>query len=67
MANALFLGERALQIIADDKIAAAVVAGEFDKLPGLGRPHPIFDEPYDPDWWVRRRLRELPRPDASPR
>ena len=50
------LGERALQIIADDKLASAMAAGEFDNLPGLGKPHPVFDEDYDPNWWLRRKL-----------
>jgi hypothetical protein len=56
MADPLLLGERALQIIADDKLATALAAGEFANLPGLGKPHPIFDEDYDPNWWVRRKL-----------
>jgi len=56
MADPLPLGERALQIIADDKLASAMAAGEFDNLPGLGKPHPIFDEDYDPNWWLRRKL-----------
>jgi len=30
--------------------------GEFAALPGLGRPHPIIDEPYDPHGWFRRKL-----------
>jgi hypothetical protein len=47
---------RAIEIIADDKIRAAQAAGQFDNLPGLGRPHPIFDEEYDPHWWIRRKL-----------
>ena len=47
---------RAIRIIADDKIEAAIRAGEFDALPGLGQPHPIFDEPYDPNWWIRKKL-----------
>ena len=48
------LSDRAIQIIADNKIRAAIEAGEFDNLPGLGRPAAIFDEPYDPYWWIRR-------------
>ncbi len=48
--------DRALEIVADDKIRAAIEEGQFANLPGLGRPHPIFDEPYDPHWWVRRKL-----------
>ncbi len=48
--------DRALQIVAEDKIRAAMADGQFEKLPGLGRPHPIFDEEYDPHWWIRRKL-----------
>jgi hypothetical protein len=48
--------DRAIQIIAEDKIRAAIADGDFDRLPGLGRPHPIFDEEYDPHWWIRRKL-----------
>jgi hypothetical protein len=51
------LSDRATQIIADNKIRAAIEAGEFDNLPGLGQPAAIFDEPYDPHWWIRRKLR----------
>jgi len=51
------LSDRAIQIIAENKIRAAIEAGEFDKLPGLGQPAAIFDEPYDPHWWIRRKLR----------
>jgi hypothetical protein len=50
------LSDRAIQIIADNKIRAAIEAGEFDNLPGLGQPAAIFDEPYDPHWWIRRKL-----------
>jgi hypothetical protein len=45
----------AIQIIADDKIRSAIERGEFDRLPGLGRPH-YFDLSDDPDWWIRRKL-----------
>lgn len=48
--------DRALRIVAEDKIRAAIAAGEFDNIPGLGKPHPIIDEPYDPMWWIRRKL-----------
>jgi hypothetical protein len=45
----------AIQIIADDKIRSAIERGEFDRLPGRGRPlH--FDPWDDPDWWIRRKL-----------
>jgi DnaJ homologue, subfamily C, member 28, conserved domain len=52
-----YLTDRAIRIIAENKIVAAIEAGEFDKLPGFGRPAAIFDEPYDPHWWIRRKLR----------
>ncbi len=51
-----WLTERAIAIVAEDKIRAAQDAGQFDKLPGFGKPHPIIDEEYDPHWWIRRKL-----------
>ncbi len=32
----------------------AVEAGEFDDLPGKGKPISDIDLPYDANWWVRR-------------
>jgi len=54
--------ERAIRIVADNKILAAIDAGEFDHLPGLGQPCPLIDEPYDPFWWIRSKLRAEPLP-----
>ncbi len=51
-----WVSSKAIQIVAEDKIRAAITDGQFDNLPGLGRPHPIFDEEYDPHWWIRRKL-----------
>lgn len=48
--------DRAIQIVVENKIRAAVEAGEFNNLPGFGKPAAIFDEPYDPHWWIRRKL-----------
>jgi len=50
--------DRAIDIVVEDKICAAIERGEFNDLPGFGKPHPICDEPYDPNWWVRRKLRQ---------
>jgi hypothetical protein len=50
------LTDRAIQIVAENKIRAAIDAGEFDNLPSLGKPAAIFDEPYDPHWWIPRTL-----------
>jgi hypothetical protein len=49
--------DRAIRIVADNKIQAAIDAGEFDNLPGHGKPCRLVDEPYDPFWWIRRKLR----------
>jgi hypothetical protein len=55
--TAMHFTDLAIQIIADDKIRSAIERGEFDRLPGLGRPlH--FDPADDPDWWIRRKLRD---------
>lgn len=48
--------DRVIQTIAEDKLRAAIAKGEFDCLPGLGQPLPLLDEPYDPNWWIRRKL-----------
>jgi hypothetical protein len=48
--------DRAIQIVAENKIRAAIEAGEFDNLPAFGKPAAICDEPYDPFWWIRRKL-----------
>lgn len=58
--------ERAMQMVAEHKILAAIEAGEFDDLPGFGKPSPLIDEPYDPLWWVRAKLKQENLP-ADPR
>ena len=50
------LSDRAIQIIAENKIRAAIEAGEFDNLPGLGQPAEIFEEAYDPHRWIRSKM-----------
>jgi hypothetical protein len=57
MSTLPLLSDRAIQIVAENKIRAAIEAGEFDNLPGYGKPAAICDEPYDPHWWIRRKLR----------
>jgi hypothetical protein len=56
MSHPISFSERVLQLIAEDKIQAAIKAGEFDDLPGFGQPLPLLDEPYDELWWVRRKI-----------
>jgi len=31
--------------------------GEFDDLPGAGKPLAALEKPHDPDWWVRQLVR----------
>ena len=40
----------------DRQIAAAQERGEFDNLPGAGKPLTHLGNPDDPDWWVRRLI-----------
>ena len=42
----------------DRKIRAAQEEGAFDALPGFGKPIPDLDGPDDPNWWVKKKLRE---------
>ncbi|MFG1674525.1 DUF1992 domain-containing protein [Micromonospora sp. NPDC049282] len=35
------------------QIRSAQERGEFDNLPGAGRPIPGRNEPYDEGWWIR--------------
>ena len=39
------------------QIRAATERGEFDHLPGAGKPIDDLDEPHDELWWVKRKLR----------
>ncbi|MFC0682632.1 DUF1992 domain-containing protein [Lysobacter korlensis] len=37
-------------------IQQAMRRGDFDDLPGAGRPIPGLDRVHDPDWWIRRKI-----------
>jgi hypothetical protein len=39
------------------QIREATERGEFDNLPGAGKPIDGLDEPHDELWWVKRKLR----------
>jgi hypothetical protein len=41
----------------DRQIREATERGEFDDLPGAGRPIPDLDKPFDELWWVKDKLR----------
>lgn len=48
---------RAIERIAENRILHAMEEGEFDNLPGFGKPIPDIDEPYDPMWWAKQWIR----------
>lgn len=39
------------------QIRQAAERGEFDRLPGKGKPIPDLGETYDPAWWAKKYLR----------
>ena len=39
------------------QIREATERGEFDNLPGAGRPIADLDKPHDELWWVKQKLR----------
>lgn len=41
----------------EGQIRQAMERGEFDDLPGAGKPLPDIDRPHDEMWWVREKLR----------
>lgn len=38
------------------QIQQAMRRGDFDNLPGAGKPIPDIDAPHDPDWWLKRLI-----------
>ncbi|HUA45756.1 MAG TPA: DUF1992 domain-containing protein [Solirubrobacteraceae bacterium] len=40
----------------DRQIREATERGEFENLPGAGKPIPDLDKPFDELWWVKRKL-----------
>jgi hypothetical protein len=43
--------------LAEERIRDAQDAGQFDNLPGFGKPIPGIDVPHDDLWWVKDKLR----------
>jgi hypothetical protein len=50
----------------DRQIREAEERGEFDDLPGAGRPIPDLDKPFDELWWVKSKLRREGLTYAAP-
>lgn len=46
--------ERAAYV--ETAIQQAMRRGEFDDLPGAGKPLPDLGGGHDPDWWIRRKI-----------
>jgi hypothetical protein len=44
--------------LAERRIREAQAEGQFDSLPGLGKPLRSLDEPDDENWWIKNKLRE---------
>lgn len=47
--------ERAAYI--ETSIQQAIRRGDFDNLPGAGKPIEGLGDEHDPDWWIRRKIR----------
>lgn len=42
--------------IVEQAIQQAIRRGEFENLPGAGKPLTGLGETHDPDWWIRRKI-----------
>lgn len=42
--------------LVERRIREAAERGEFDALPGAGKPLPGLDQPYDEMWWVKNLI-----------
>lgn len=42
--------------IVETAIQQAIRRGEFDDLPGAGKPIPGLDGTHDPDWWIKQKI-----------
>ena len=38
----------------DQQIRVAMARGDFDDLPGKGKPLPDLGDSHDPDWWIKK-------------
>jgi hypothetical protein len=48
------------------QIREGIERGEFDNLPGAGKPLPGLDGPRDDEWWVKAKLRREQVSDLPP-
>ncbi|MGO4534380.1 J-domain-containing protein [Leifsonia sp. 2MCAF36] len=47
--------EQRAQVV-ETAIQQAIRRGDFDNLPGAGKPLPGLTGTHDPDWWIRRKI-----------
>jgi hypothetical protein len=45
--------QRHFESYAEQQIREAMARGEFDDLPGAGKPLAGASAPYDPEWWAK--------------
>jgi hypothetical protein len=50
--------EKKFESFVEEQIRQAYEDGEFDNLPGFGKPLPSLNEPDDENWWLKRKLRQ---------
>ena len=48
------------------QIREAIERGEFDNLPGAGKPLEGLDDRRDDDWWIKRKLERENLPPVLP-
>ena len=58
------------EAIAEERIREAMQRGEFDNLPGAGKPLPDLYGPHDDLWWVKKLMKRegltvVPAPPPS--
>ncbi|HEV8581081.1 MAG TPA: DnaJ family domain-containing protein [Thermoanaerobaculia bacterium] len=51
------LSRRAIDLVAENRLREVLERERFEDLPGFGKPIGDIDEPYDPDWWVKKWIR----------
>lgn len=49
-------GARERAAYVETAIQQAIRRGDFDDLPGAGKPLPGLGGTHDPDWWIRRKI-----------
>lgn len=57
-AGAASEGELRRSAQVESALEEAIRRGEFDNLPGAGKPLPGLDGRPDPDWWIRRKIQD---------